>query len=83
MRRMKKIIIVVASVVLVLATAGMTVFAGRLIAAVCAVTAVLIRDNPVVILAVICGAVVTVLCVGIAVLIKIIAGGIDDDDTTE
>ena len=78
---MKKIIIVAASVALVIATAGMVAFAGRLIAAVCSITAVLIRDNPIVILAAICGAVVTLLCVSAAAIIAIIAGGMDYDTT--
>ncbi len=80
---MKKIIVVVASVVLVIVTVGIAAIAGRLIAAVCAVTAVLIRDNPIVILAAICGAVVTLLCVGVAAIIAIIVGGVNNDETKD
>ncbi len=80
---MRKILFVAAYAVLSLLAAGMTAFAGRLLVAVFAITAALIRDNPTVILAAICGAVVTLLCVSAAAIIAIIVGGVIDDEKND
>ena len=80
---MRKILFVAAYAVLFLLAAGMTAFAGRLLVAVCSITSALIRYNPVVILAVACGAVVTLLCVSAAEIIAIIVGGVIDDETND